>query len=214
MSARTAEALGARKAAIRASMAASLDRRRAALAGKRAALEARRAVRGGRSKKKDRRWLLLLLLFLLFLLPPCTPPPEPIAVAPAAPPVVVPTLPAAPPVPTPSRITRTNRPAFASVVPPKLPWLDAFRLQVAARSPRLAACFDGASRPGALKWSAAVEPVRGRVSDQTLESTLSSDALTTTQRGCVLAVLSDPPYRLDGSGAASTPSRVGMVVEF
>jgi hypothetical protein len=47
-----------------------------------------------------------------------------------------------------------------------------------------------------------------------LEPTLSSDELTHPQRVCVLAALSDPPYRLDAEAAPSTPVRVGMVIEF
>jgi hypothetical protein len=112
------------------------------------------------------------------------------------------------------RVAPRDRPAFAGPAPDPLPWLAAFRLQVAARSPRLAECFVGAPRPGALKWSAAVEPRAGRVSDPSLEPTLSTEALTPTQRACALAVLSDPAYRLDAGSGPSTPSRVSLVIEF
>ncbi len=213
MSGRPSQALVARRAALRARWSADLARRRASLEARRTALDERRAARRKKPAPDRRRWLLLLLL--LFLIPPCTPPPEVVEVSSS--PAVFVAVPeqgdrSAPP--TPGRMARRDRPAFPTPTPTPLPWLDAFRLQVAARSPRLAACFDGAARPGALKWTAAVEPVHGRVSDPTLEPTLSSDALTGAQRACVLAVLSDPPYRLDGTGAAATPSRVGIVVEF
>ena len=107
-----------------------------------------------------------------------------------------------------------DRPSLESEPVPALPWLDAFRLQVSARSPRLAQCFVGADRPGRLRWRAAVEPGRGLVSDQEVEPLLIQDALTTEQKDCVVAVLADPPYRLDPGDGPSTPSRVSMVIEF
>lgn len=179
------------------------------------ALDKRRSATG--DKPRRRRWWLLLLLLLLLLFLKCDPEPplselelpsvgQPAALMPAPPPPA--------PEPPATRVPRRDRAAFAGVVPEQLPWLAAFRLQVAARSPRLAECFLGASRPGALKWTAAVEPQHGRVSDPTLEPTLSSDALTRVQRACVLAALSEPPYQLDAGEAPSTPSRVGMVIEF
>ncbi len=112
------------------------------------------------------------------------------------------------------RIERLDRPSYANKPLEPLPWLAAYRLHVTARSPRLAACFVGAQRPGTLRWSASVEPTRGRVGDQTIEPTLASDALTRQQRDCVFQVLSDPPYELESAGERSTPARVGMVIEF
>ena len=169
---------------------------------------------GSAEGERRRRWQLLLLLLLLLLLvcvrapsPPAVPPTlsvEPAAVARALP---APEPPVAP-------VARKARPRFESKAPEPLPWLASFRLQVAARSPRLAECFAGAARPGALKWTAAVEPRHGHVSDHTVEPTLSSDELTGTQRACVLAVLSAPPYQLEADAPPSTPSRVGMVIEF
>jgi hypothetical protein len=41
-----------------------------------------------------------------------------------------------------------------------------------------------------------------------------SDDLTSRQRGCVIEVLSDPPYQLEPDSDRSTPSRVGLVIEF
>jgi hypothetical protein len=107
-----------------------------------------------------------------------------------------------------------DRPDYATPPPDPMPWIASFRLQVSARSPRLAACFVGAPRPGALKWTASVEPGTGRVSDHTLEPALESDPLTAEQKACLLAVLSDPPYRLAVEGARATPSRVSVAIEF
>jgi len=95
---------------------------------------------------------------------------------------------------------------------------------VIARGPRLSACFNGAQRPGALRWTAAVDPVRGTLSDQTLEPTLDGDELTRSQRVCAFDVLADPGYSLsdaglddaglDGAGDRDASIRVGMVIEF
>ncbi len=175
-------------------------------------------------KRSTRRWrwllaLLILLLLLLLLLRNCScgteasgPPPvdEPASPLPGADEPEV-TPPEAPPN---HRVARRDRPEYALEQPEPLPWITAFRLQVAARSPRLAECFVGAHRPGTLKWTAEVEPIHGRVSDHTLEPTLLSDALTRPQRACALEVLSDPPYTLEAGSPRSTPSRVGIVIEF
>ena len=93
-------------------------------------------------------------------------------------------------------------------------WLEDFRLQVAARSPRLAACFKGESRPGALRWTASVNPESGGVSDHELEPVGASQAPGGEQRQCVLQALSSPAYRLKESQAQSLPTRVSLVLEF
>jgi len=87
-------------------------------------------------------------------------------------------------------------------------------MQVAARSPRLAQCFVGAQQPGRLKWSLSVEPHSGRVSDPVIEPMLLTDDLSRKERACVVEVLSDPPYDLQTGDEPSTPSRVGLVIEF
>lgn len=193
--------------------AAQLERRRQEL---RAAIARRRRAVADGPRRRRRRWLLLLpLLLLLLLLRPCDAEPPPPGIAgPPAPEAVAPA--AGPPAAEPpvQRVPRRGRPPFQSAAPEPLPWLASFRLQVAARSTRLAACFVGVDRPGALKWTVAVEPRTGRVSDPTLEPTLSAETLTPAQRACALAVLSEPTYRLDAGEAPSTPSRVGMVIEF
>ncbi len=208
------EALEARKTALRA----QLQRRREAA---RAELQRRRAHLP--QPRQDRRrwpWVLVLIAALLLLFSDCTcsspptpeePSPEPPAtekapefVAPSQPPRDAPR----------GRMPRLDRPEYTSEVPEVLPWVAAFQAQVEARSPRLSACFEGAVRPGRLKWTAAVEPGSGRVSEHTLEPTVADEALTRTQRTCVLDVLSSPPYRLDDSAERATPSRVGIVIEF
>jgi hypothetical protein len=59
-----------------------------------------------------------------------------------------------------------------------------------------------------------VAPRHGEVSDHDLEPAALGDALTQEQRGCVVDVLSDPSYLLETADERSTPSRVGMVIEF
>lgn len=203
-------------------------RERARLRAKRHALrqrlrKRREAVTARRKPSKRRRWwpwvLVLLAIALLLCMGPCNADlvDDPPIVAEAA------TGPGAPMEPSPpplepladGRVSRQHRPEYRSGPPPTLPWLPAFRMQVAARSPRLAECFVGAEQPGKLKWTAAVDPVEGRVADHILEPTVQNTELTSFQRGCVLQVLVQPPYRLEaGEDSPSTPSRVSIVIEF
>ena len=212
----TARKLQSRREVLRSKLE---GRRRAA----RAALARRREGLAGARPRQRRRWLsvALLLLLLLLLLRDCccrepAPPAPPPADCPSGPAPAVEALPAASPAPAlpRGRVGHRGRPEFVSDALDPLPWLAAYQLQVSARSPRLAQCFVGAQRPGTLKWTASVEPSQGVVSDQTLEPTLLSDALTQQQRSCVLGVLSDPPYQLESDDERSTPVRVGMVIEF
>ncbi|MEQ1570454.1 MAG: hypothetical protein ABMA64_32775, partial [Myxococcota bacterium] len=111
------------------------------------------------------------------------------------------------------RVTRGERPDYTAPDPGALPWIGALRMAVAARSPRLAACFVGADQPGRLAWTASMDPVTGVASDQGVEP-LGAALLTTEQRTCVLGVLSDPPYVLGADAGRSTPSQVRLVLEF
>lgn len=182
-------------------------------------MNARRPTRAEQeAAERRRRWatviLMLLLLLLLLLLWPCREE-EPPAPAPA-PPVPAATAAPRPPPPVPEarvQVPPSDRPAYAPEDPGGLPWLASLRQQVAARSPRLARCFVGVDQPGRLRWSAAVAPATGQVSDPTIEPTLGADPLSSEQRECVLGVLADPPYRL-GADGRSTPTRVGLVIEF
>ena len=209
--------LAARKAALRRSLAERRAAAQAALKRRRANL---RQKQKGEPDRRRRWWPILLALLLLLLLRDCRceddplPPTGPVEAAEPAPTSGGIAVPAPPP---PPRVSRRPRAAYTPEAPEALPWITALRLQVAARSPRLAACFVGTARPGALKWTAAVDPTVGRVSDQSLEPTLSSDPLSKAQRDCALDVLSTPEYRLEagtGSAARSTPARVGLVIEF
>ncbi|MCB9761294.1 MAG: hypothetical protein H6739_15740 [Alphaproteobacteria bacterium] len=205
------QALDARRAAARA----QLERRRDAA---RQELERRQAARKAEEKKRRRRWLWLLLLLPLLLLRDCScngkalGPKDPQRFGPGAA-ALTPPAPA-PPLPRPGRIQRRDRPEYVVDPPPPVPWLTDFRIQVVARSPRLAACFLEAPNPGTLRWSTSVDPTTGAVSEHTLEPTLLSDPLTREQRTCVLAVLSEPRYRLEAEADQATPQRVGMVIEF
>ena len=67
------------------------------------------------------------------------------------------------------RSNRRPRPGYETEAQPPPEWIDEFRLQATARSPRLAQCFEGTDRPGALRWVAALNPETGTVSDQELE---------------------------------------------
>lgn len=176
-----------------------------------------RRRREERARRRRRRAaLLVLILLLLLLLRPCHEEPDPTiaqAEVVSASPRSVEVTPPPPELPT-GQIPRRERPRFDPEPTDALPWLDAYRMQVAARGPRLAACFVGVPRPGALKWTASVEPRSGRVSDHALEPTLQSDPLTAAQRACALEVLAEPPYRLAPGELRSTPSRVSLAIEF
>lgn len=184
---------------------------------------ARLGDKTGDKRRPSRWWLLVLLLILLLLallccLNPCTPAPEP----PPGVPVELsgpagPTetdLPPEPPRPPLQRIPRQRRPRLDLEPPGPPSWLDAFRLQVSARSPRLAACFEGAERPGELRWTTSVEPIEGAVSDHNLEPMLDTAELTSEERTCLIGVLSRPRYDLDGMDAPETPTRVSLVIAF
>jgi hypothetical protein len=182
----------------------------------------RRALRAAGTGRRRRLWaaVVVFLLTLLLLLQDCRCS-APAATPPAVGPQAVPAqddqpAPASPDtrVASTGQLPRIARPSFDNEAQRPLTWLDSYRMQVSARSSRLAACFVGAARPGTLKWTASVEPSQGRVSDQTLEPTLLSDALSQRQRDCVFAVLADPPYQLRTGTERSTPVRVGMVIEF
>ncbi len=175
-----------------------------------------RAQARARDRRRKRALLVVLLLVLLALccgLPECDPPPPPAPAAPAAAAPAAPTTATAggPALPG---LAPQRRPAAPALAPAPLTWLDAFQLQVSARGPLLAQCFVGAPAPGALRWSALVEPHSGRVSDATVTPTAATVALTGAQRACVLGVLAAPDYRLVPGETRSTPVRVGVVLEF
>lgn len=165
--------------------------------------------------------LVSVLLFLLLLRCECE---EPVALEPLVeePPVEV-LAPAAPPTPTKRRPPRA--PLAGKIAPSERtrlevdatrppPWLSQFRLQVAARSPRLATCFNGVEKPGALRWTALVHARSGRVSEPVLEPAFRGGELETSQVECLVRGLSNPPYNLDAGDDEAEARRVSLIFEF
>jgi len=210
------EAVRARKQALQARQAElreHLNQKRATLADR------RKAAPNRPPEQRSRCWPLCAVLAALLLAcllkdcrcdPEVVEPPAPVAIARPEP---TSTEPVEDPVPPPP-VRRRGRPSAPPVAAGPLPWLEAFQLQVAARSPRLAACFEGAASPGTLKWTALVEPASGRVTDQKVETMLGSAPLSRDQRNCVLEVLARPGYDLGETAARATPTRVSLVIEF
>ncbi len=176
--------------------------------------EKRRAI-NDKSRPRRRLLVVLLLLLLLLLLKDCScKTPEPgVALEPIPPAEPAEEAPGEAAIP-PGRIGRKGRPRYETETPDVLPWLAEFRMQVAARSPRLAECFVGIEEPGALRWTTSVEPASGQVSEHSLEPTLASTELSRAQRECVVGVLAEPVYRLSTAEGRATPARVGLVIEF
>lgn len=208
------EAVRARAKALRESV--GLRRRQL-----RAQVDQLPAVRRERTRKRRRRALVTALLLLLLCLIRCDC--DPVVPVPGVgektQPEVKPKAPvdAGTPKPRPFRakVDPQPRPGFSGDDPNAPKWLDDFRLQVAARSPRLGACFTGTERPGALRWTTAVNPESGAVSDHLIEPLGTGGDLQNEQRTCVIRALSAPAYRL---GAAAQkqglPNRVSIVIEF
>ena len=93
-------------------------------------------------------------------------------------------------------------------------WLDSFRLQVLSRSTRLAECFKGTERPGALRWSGAVSSAAGTVAEHSIEAVGGTYELSAEQRTCLVQVLTTPRYQLTPASPDDLPERVGLVIEF
>ncbi len=106
------------------------------------------------------------------------------------------------------------RPAFDAPARLAPAWVDAFRLQVAARSPRLSQCFNGTSRPGALKWTTLVAMETGAVGNHEFEAVGAAAELTSTQLKCLEQVLSAPAYQLPDVNRDGLPQRVSLILEF
>lgn len=220
-----------RKAALRSSV--SLLQQSA-----RARVEQHPAVQRARAQRRRRRTLgltFVLLLLLLLSRCECNPPPPPPqappakAEAPAPPeppkPAAKPKAPVrAKPAPLRARAEPVQRGDLATKARGAPAWLEELRTQVSARSPRLAHCFNGAERPGALRWTASVNPSSGWVSEHELEPVGQAGAvdLSKAQRDCLVLGLSSPAYRLYRSqgapqGAQQTavlPERISLVIEF
>jgi hypothetical protein len=179
------------------------------------------AVRRARARRRLRRTLGVALLLLLASLVRCEceqpPPMEAPKVEAKAPAEVE----VERPVPTPAqrsplraRIETQARARYQGPERASPAWIDEFRLQVAARSPRLAQCFTGLDRPGTLRWTASVNPRSGAASDHELEPIGASGALRREQHECVVRALSNPSYRLTAPQGESLPQRISLVIEF
>lgn len=115
----------------------------------------------------------------------------------------------------PAKIATSLRAKYGAEIPVEPAWVEAFRLQVAARSQRLAQCFVGASKPGVLRWKASLTAETGAVFDHHLEAVAPSEELTAEQQRCVVNVLSNPGYsKLATTYAAVLPESVSLVLEF
>lgn len=180
------------------------------------------AVRREKQRKRLRRAVAIATLLLLAMLMRCecepappAPPPE-VKVEPA--PQVKPKPPVPPPVSKPKafgdKLERQRRGNYQNESRASPGWLDDFRLQVAARGPRLAQCFRGTERPGVLRWTTAVNAASGAVSDHVLEFVGASDEPSAKQRDCIVGVLSSPGYRLKPEQQQDLPGRVSLVIEF
>lgn len=109
------------------------------------------------------------------------------------------------------RVKTAARPVYTPPPAGRAPWLSALRLQVAARSPRLARCFEGLRQPGALTWTSSLDPSTGIAADHSFEPR-SGGALAQPARLCLMAALSAPPFDLGAQSGART--RVSLVIEF
>jgi len=179
------------------------------------------AVQKARARKRFRRALALAALALVALFARCECRPAPAEVAGAVAPEPEAREESRPPARKPGKPgpvdadgQRLSRARFATDLREAPPWMDEYRLQVAARSVRLAKCFEGEARPGALRWIASVDPKSGAVSDHVIEPAGPGNELKRDQRECLLAALSSPPYRLTAAGEQALPDRVGLVIEF
>ncbi|MDX2010830.1 MAG: hypothetical protein SFW67_11585 [Myxococcaceae bacterium] len=185
------------------------------------ALEANPALVKARRCRRLRRALTVAALLLLLLFLRCEGPtpegPQPTASPAPKPEPKPPTAPLAkkPVVKKPVVASRpVERPDFDAPARPQAAWLDGFRLQVAARSPRLSRCFIGAERPGALRWTSLVSTSTGAVGSHEFETVGTSVDLTKEQRACLEAALSSPGYGLEGAPTEGLPQRVSLVLEF
>lgn len=188
----------------------------------RAQVAAMPAVRRARRRRWLRRGVAGVIVGLMLLFIRCDCDGDKLLPQPAAEDAGVTSPPPKPPkpvikaksAPLDGKLPSQPRPSMAPQGAAGPPWLDEFRVQVAARSPRLAQCFTGTERPGALRWSALVNPQGGAVADQELEPVGVGTDLTQQQRECVATVLAKPPYRLSAPGAEGLPDRVSLVIEF
>lgn len=164
-------------------------------------------------RRRGARALAIALLLALVALARClaeAPPPSPPAQDAA--PVSAP-QPPAPPASPPRTAPLPPRPRLRVASAPTPDWIDEFRLQVGARSPRLARCLTGAALPGRLRFSATVDRNAGLVSDAEIE-VASGGGPSRDQSRCLVEVLRHPAYDLRRGQAPAVPERVSLVIEF
>lgn len=170
-----------------------------------------------RALSRRRRLLTLLLVALLLLLLsrcPCAEPEGLPALATPVSPTPPPPKPRLHARPT-GKLRTVARPELSAHAAPPPDWIDAFRLQVAARGARLGVCFDGAEQPGTLRWSTSVQADSGMVADHRLELVGTGGEVSGSQKDCLLKALSTPAYKLASElPAPSTPVSVSIVIEF
>ena len=180
-------------------------------------LPAFRAARDAfaRRRRRQRTVASLALLLLLLLFVDCGGKPGPTAVLAKATPAasVKPGPKPTAPGPLQARLEPQKRPGYGLDTRPGPDWLDDFRLQVAARSPRLAECFNGSDRGGTLRWTVSVDAKNGTVADHDFEP-LGGGNMRNEQKACATRALSDPAYHMENPPAEALPNRVSLVLEF
>lgn len=202
----------------RAQLKAMRSQAREARSRIRAQVKAHPVVQKARRRRRVRRAVMTALLLLLLLLIRCDCGAPPVLVGQS---VDAGVDAGAPPIATPHKKSRTEgirsvkraRNPWETDTRPGPAWLESFRMQVAARSPRLAECFSGTQRPGALRWGVAVNPVQGTVSDHSFEP-LGASEITQAQRECLTRVLSSPRYQVAAGDVSGVPPQVTLTLEF
>lgn len=177
---------------------------------------AREAIARRRQRRRRRTLATIALLLLLLLLVDCAGKPGGKSVLAKATPIVKVT-----PIPKPTKrpalqakLDPQKRPGYNLDARPGPDWLDDFRLQVAARSPRLAACFNGSERGGRLRWTVLVDSKTGTVSDHDFEPLGGGANIRNEQKACAMRALSDPGYLLVDPPPDALPNRISLVLEF
>lgn len=183
------------------------------------AIPAVKALRDAATRRRTRRRRIAAassLLLLLLLLVDCEGKPggkkalaKPTPIA-----KVTPSPKPTKPGPLHAKLEPQKRPGYLLDARPGPNWLDDFRLQVAARSPRLAECFNGSERGGTFRWTVSVDPKNGTVTGHDFEPLGQSANLTIGQKACAMRTLSDPSYLMKNPPAEALPNRVSLVLEF
>lgn len=180
------------------------------------AFKAAREALARRRRRRRRIAGAMTLLLLLLLLVDCEGKPGKHGPAAKATPIakVTPKPKPTPRGPIDGKLATQKRPGYTLDARPGPDWLDDFRLQVAARSPRLAQCFNGSERGGTLRWTTSVDAKTGVVSDHDFEPLGASANMGGKQATCVAHALSDPPYLLKNPPPDALPNRVSLILEF